>query len=166
VIWEFGDIDPQKEAQLYEVRGRTDMTRNEIRLAQGLLPMGFWVEPEKIETLSDEDRDAYESNLWNQPTDPGFVNAFAQAKQMEQYAAQGGEGGEPGAEGQPGMPPGAGGDFPDQEGDGAPFGPGPEAMAQPGQGDDDGTPPYGQVPEAMTKARRRRGRTTIYVHDE
>jgi hypothetical protein len=169
VVFEYGDFDAEKEARVYEVRSRVDMTRNEVRMEQGLEPRGFWVALEDVEGLGDEERDKYDANLWNQPADPGFVNAYAQAKQMEQFAQQQ-EGGMPGEEpgGMPGQDDGFGAPPPEQE-PGQDDGFGGDAFG----GEDDGFGgggesgyPFGQVPEGMTKGvRRRRPGVTVYVHD-
>lgn len=85
VIMEYGDFDPQKEAAIYEVRARTSLTRNEVRLSEGLEPMGFWLPVEQYNALpaDDERRKRYESNPWNRPTDPGFAQQLQQAEQMD-----------------------------------------------------------------------------------
>lgn len=91
VVFEYGDFDPEKEARIYEVRSRVDMTRNEIRLAQGLKPKGFWVPDDEYDSLSPEDQQRYDSNLWNMPADPSFAGQVANA-QAQQQQGMGGDG--------------------------------------------------------------------------
>jgi hypothetical protein len=215
VIFEYGDFDPEKEAKIYEIRSKVDMTRNEVRLEMGVKPNGFFLPRDKYDELYAElielalkgdaddaeeeqeqvgpdgmpappaapdkktDRtelikdvlDRYESNLWNQPADPGFVNAFSQAKQMEQFADQGG--GEEEGDGFGGGPggefPGAAPPQPGEEGEEGQAPPGGPPGEQPAPGGAPGAPggqfPFGQVPEDMAKASTRYRGVTVYVHD-
>lgn len=188
VVFEFGDFDPQKEAQIYEVRGRTSLTRNEIRLAEGNEPRGFWVEDDKVDGLSEEDRQKYDDNPWNWPTDPGFAQAIQQQKQADLQAQQAeqqgqyGQPGEPGADDGFGQPETGEGDGYGQPAQQAPYGqpPGPGGGAgggmppQPGVGGPGapGAAPPGGLP--MAKGQRRRtirppaappGNITVYVED-
>jgi hypothetical protein len=168
VIWEYGDFNPKEEASIYEIRSKVEMTRNDVRLAQGMHPKGFWVPDEEVEDLGDDEKDKYESNPWNWPADPTFAQAVQQAQQMEQMAQQeqmGGGMGGPEMGGMPGEepPPGNGFGGPPEDGFGG---------AQPPEGEpqDDGFGtepaqyPYGQAP--MEKARRARGWPTVYVHEQ
>lgn len=136
VVMEYGDFDPHKEAEIYEVRARVSLTRNEVRLAEGLEPLGFWCPPEKYAGLSDADKKKWDDNLWNMPADPGFVQAKQQAAQMEMQAAQQAAGGDP-------NDPDGGGEPPPDDG-----------FGQPDEGQDDGFgnppagAPFGQPPAA------------------
>lgn len=168
VMMEYGNVDPQKEAAIYEVRSRVSMTRNEVRLEEGMAPMGFWVEPDKLDSLSDEDREKYEQNLWNMPADQGFVSAMTQKSQMAQQMQQMQQ---IGGQGQPGddePPPDDGYGEPDGNDDG--FGqPKPTApFGAPGQASAPTAPSAaGQPPQPMQKGRRLaiapRRRRTVYV---
>ena len=109
VIWHWGNHDPKAEAEIAEIRGRVHVTRNELRLQDGQRPMGFWLPQEEYEKASDEDKQKYEENPWNWPTDSGFAQAMqakAAAKQQEEQMKlqqeQGGQPGEPGAPGEGG----------------------------------------------------------------
>jgi len=86
--WEFGDYDPKKEAELYEVRARTSITRNEVRVAEGQMPMGFYLSDDEYQEASEEDKQKFHDNLWNMPTDPSFASSYMQAKMQEQMADQ------------------------------------------------------------------------------
>lgn len=90
VVFEYGDFDPEKEAGIYEVRARTSLTRNEVRLAEGMEPMGFWMPTELYNKLAPdaEERKRYEDNPWNRPTDSGFAQQLQQAAQMEMQQKQ------------------------------------------------------------------------------
>ena len=172
VLFEYGDFDPEKEARINEILVRTVKTRNEIRLAAGDQPQGFYLSPEDYDGASDEDKQKHDDNLWNMPADPGFANMMNQRKMMEQMGGQqpdgfGGDQGEddgfggqaqqfpfgqmPGA-GQPpgpGKPPGA---APQPGAGGPPAGPGPK-------------PPGGMAP--MQKGVRRRPRVSVvYVRSD
>ena len=188
VVFEYGDFDPQKEASIYEVRARTSITRNEVRLAEGLEPMGFWVPTDEIDDLSDEDREKYESNLWNMPADQGFVSAMQQQAQMRAMQAQQAMYGDPNADpnGEE-QPPDDGFGEPDDGADdgfggkppSAPFGarPGGQPQPPPSPGQRPGTPPGPSRPtppsggaQPMQKGARGRvggaggkRRVTVYV---
>lgn len=89
VAWEWGDFDPQKEASIYEIQCRVSSTRNEIRLVKGEAPMGFWLNPKDYEKASDKDKQRFDQNPWNWPTDPTFAQAMqAQAVQAQQEKMQ------------------------------------------------------------------------------
>lgn len=155
VIAEWGDFDPEREARIYEIRARVDMTRNEVRLEQGLPTQGFYLTTEEYKSASDEDKEKHDDSLWNQPADPTFVNARQQAKQADAFAQQQEQGEE--------APPNDGfGGEDDGFGQGGPGGPG---GAQ-------GQPPFGQPPQdgptgqqdklrAMMKGRP----LTVHIHD-
>lgn len=100
VIAEYGNFDPQKEAQIYEIRGRTDLSRNEIRIERGEEPWGFFLTPSELKTASPEDQAKHNDNPWNWPTDPTFANAISAAKQREQQEKMMAMGQQPGGQGQ------------------------------------------------------------------
>lgn len=96
VRMEYGDYDPKKDAEVYEIRARTDICRNEVRLQQGDEPWGFYLTPAQLKVASPEDEKRHNENPWNWPTDPGFAGimtarekAASDAKMMEKYGAQG-----------------------------------------------------------------------------
>jgi hypothetical protein len=157
VMWEFGDFDPQREAEINGKRAQTSITRNEVRLAEGLKPKGYWVPDDQYDGLSDEDKDRYDSNLWNMPTDPTFVNAVQQAQMMEQGGPE-----------EMGGPPGMGGPGQEEEDDG--YG-GPPGGPQGQEPDDDGYGqrqaqfPFGQRPDTGGQLRKgsRDREITVYV---
>jgi hypothetical protein len=145
VIWHHGDYKPQEEASIGEIRGRTHVTRNELRLQDGLRPKGYWVPDDMYKELTDEQRAKYDADPWNQPTDPGF----SQAQSM-----MGGGGG---------MDPGMGGGFPPGQ---EPEPPGPDGYGGQDDGTDDGYGgppedyPYGKPPQGLEKGRRVR----VFIH--
>jgi hypothetical protein len=147
-IWEYGDFDPVKEVNIYEIRSRMDMTRNEVRLEQGLQPRGFWVPLEEYDDLSDEDQSKYDQNVWNWTTDEVFASAMQQKAMMDAGGAEG----LPAGDGFGGNGGGAGGDGFGGEEDGfggsAPNG-GAEQPEEPAQ------------TEPMNKGRT----TVVHVHD-
>jgi hypothetical protein len=160
VIAEWADFDPEKEARVYEIRSRVDMTRNEIRMEQGLKPRGFHLTPEEYEKASDEDKQKHDDSPWNWPTDSVFAGAINSAKQNEMFAEQQ-------EEGAPGD--GFGGED-DGFGGGPPGQPPGNAGAGPG-----GPPPFGQPPQdgptgeqdklrAMMKGRKSTP-IVVHVHD-
>ena len=167
ILMEYGDFDPQKEATINESRARVSRTRNEIRLAEGIEPLGFWLSPATYADASPEDQDKHDQNLWNMPTDPGFVSQMSQQAQMAAQQAQGqpwddqqpDQGPEDDGFGQPepqapfGARPGAqpGQQPPPQAGAPPSPGPGPQAPPKPA--------PTAQPP-GLQKARR--GRITVY----
>lgn len=111
MVMEYGDYDPMKEAEVHEKQAEVSRTRNDIRVEQGDLPEGFWVEADKREKMSDEDREKYEANPWNWTNNATFgqaMQAIQQAKQMAEMGPMG-----------PGGPPGPDEDLPER-GQGAP----------------------------------------------
>jgi hypothetical protein len=171
VMFEYGDFDPEKEARIYEVRSKVDMTRNEVRMAPAAPAPATDKPSTRLELIKDV-LERYESNLWNQPADPSFVNAYQQAAQNAAFADQGEEEEPPPGDGFGGGPngefPGA---EPDDQGDGGPPMPGepPGGPGAPG-GPPGGPPgggqfPFGQVPEDMQKGHRHRRNVTVYVHE-
>lgn len=135
VIFEYGDFDPKKEADIYAVRSKTSLTRNEVRLAEGLEPKGYWVPDVQYEGLSDEDKKQYDENLWNMPADPAFAAALQQRAQLaqqkdmqEQWAQQ--------QQQQPG-------EVPDDDGFGQPDGQEQDGFGQPKPQTPFGGPPPG-----------------------
>lgn len=174
VVVEYGEEDQKVLAELYSTRSKTEMTRNEVRIAQDMKPLGFWAED--YDALGDEDKKRFDDNIWNMPADPTFVNAKQQQAMLEQQAQA--------PMGAPGAPPPGGGDAdgfgaePDP-GDGfggssAPAGgdgfgggaPGAEDGDGFGDGGDapQGSPGYGTIPQSMAKASPRRDAITVYVH--
>ena len=163
VIAEYGNYDPLKEAQVYELRGKTDMTRNEIRLENGLKPRKPWLADEDYDTATPEEQKAHDENLWNMPTDPGFTGAFNQGKQREQMAMMQ----PPQGQGQPANPgdgyddgfggkdDGFGGTL--QTHDPAPYGT-PQGAGGPPKPVTPPKPPG--APQGLQKA------VTVFVHDE
>jgi len=155
VVFEYGGFDPQKEAQTYEVSSRVYRTRNEIRLEAGDAPVKPWWPLKELDDLSDEDREKYDANPWNWPTDPGF----AQAMQMQ---AMGGEEEQPeGGE----FPPGEGSEQPPDDGYGE-----PANGAEDGYGGAPPDYPYGEPPEqeggpSAPAQMQKGGRLTIYVEE-
>lgn len=173
VVMEYGDFDPQKEAQVYEAQARVYRTRNEIRLENGEDPKGFWVEPEKYDDLDDEKKKLYDGNPWNWPTDATFMQAINQAAMREQMEQQQGQGQDDGFGEQAGPEQGAGADEDgdgfggppeqgDEDGFGAPpakpsfpFGQPPGQQGAPqGQAKPQGPPGPAQPPQQLQKARR------------
>lgn len=176
VVWWYGPDDEQREAEIHSKRAAVSMTRNEIRLEQGLRPMGFWMDPLDVSKLSAKDTDdlsdkeaerldRYEGNLWNQPADPTFVNQFAMARQEAAQAEQGEQGPPDGFGGEDGAPPPG----PDGFGQGQPdypYGQVPgqdEGPPPPGQDEPESQPPGGPPPGPMQKAVPRR--VTVYVEE-
>jgi len=148
----WGPEDEDREARIHDVRCNVAMTRNEVRLEMGYKPMGFWVPPEEYDDINDEDRQKYESNLWNQPKDPTFVNQYAMAQQEQGQEEQGppdGFGGMGGEQAQ--------GDFGEQE-PSYPYG----QEAEDGQPPPPPPPPGGAQAEPMQKGRPRITRITVY----
>lgn len=88
VIWHHGNHDPKAEAEINEIRSRVHVTRNEVRLQDGQRPRGFWLDEEAYEKASDADRNRFDENPWNWPTDAGFAQAMQQQAQAEQQAEQ------------------------------------------------------------------------------
>lgn len=167
VVWWYGPDDEEKESRIHEVRARVSMTRNEVRLEQGMRPIGFWLEPDEharlsnmpTEQLKPEEADAlkrHDQNMWNQPADPTFVNQFAMSQQEQQPQQP-----------QPGAPDGFGGEQPPDDGFGGeqpqyPFG----RLDGTQPGGDAGQParqPPQQQQEPMHKATQRR--VTVYVEE-
>jgi len=131
VRWRTGDVDEEREARIYEVRTRTDMTFNEVRLARGEKSRGFYLEPDAYDKASDEDQLKHDENPWNLLGNPQFAQAIQQAK-MRDMMDQGGSDAD--GFGDPQGGPGGG----------SPFGqPPPGLFGGPEAGEDDQEPPQG-----------------------
>lgn len=165
VVWDWGDVNPKDKAEVFEIRGKTDLTRNDIRLQQGRRPKGFWMSDEDIEALREESPEdekvgRYDANLWNMPTDPGFVNSAMQQQQMAQMDSDDGGFDDGGG--------GGGGNDYDGDDDGFDDDSWMDQAAEMSAPDDEdeSPPPRG---EKMQKAVRRRrspdGRVTVTVYN-
>lgn len=172
VVWEYGDHDPKAEAEVYQIRGQVDMTRNEIRLEQGAEPMGFYLEPEALKNASEEDRQKFEENPWNMPTDTAFaqiLNQRAQIANQQQMMSQMGGGQQPHTDGFGQEEDGFGNP---QQGSQPPFGqpPKPPGAGQPARSATPGQParpgPPGVQPPAPAPLAKARTVRTVYVYDE
>lgn len=101
-----GDDKAKLDIQLE--KGKAYLTRNDLRMADGAEPKGFWVADKDYAGLSDEDRKKYDENPWNFPNDapiPSYLSSFQQSAMAEQMQ-NGQDGGEedPGAEGEDDSP--------------------------------------------------------------
>lgn len=139
---EYGDYDPEKEARIADIQLKGWRTRNEIRLEQGLRPIGFWRPAEQYDDLSDEDKQKYDSNLWNMPSDPAFASQMMQQQQVMAQQLQAQQPQPDGFGGEADQPDGFGGTLPaggqDPQG-GAPAG---------ARGGQPGAPPAAVPPRA------------------
>jgi hypothetical protein len=73
VLWEYGDYDPKKAAEIAEIEVRTNTTVNESRLKKGDPPLGVYLDPEKYKTASDEDREKHDRNPYNHVANPQIL---------------------------------------------------------------------------------------------
>lgn len=86
-------LDKEDEKQAVDIRtARTSkwMTKNEARLEEGKAVVGFWVEPEQIEKLDEEDTAKYMQNPWNYPADvpiTNYLSTFQMAQQDQEEQA-------------------------------------------------------------------------------
>ena len=88
VMWHYGDDDPTTRAEIYDKRTNIDMSRNDVRVREGDHPRGFWVPDEQLDSLDDEQKKAYEDNIWNWPKDSAFASAKGAADQLEMQKDQ------------------------------------------------------------------------------
>lgn len=88
IICEFGEYDAMQQARLHEVRVKTTHSRNELRVADGDPPHGFYLTSEEYEKASDKDKALHDQNPWNYPDSPTFM----QQAQALAAAAQAGQG--------------------------------------------------------------------------
>lgn len=110
-VWEFGDYDPHREAEIHAISSKIDMSRNDVRIAKGNKPRGFWLSDNDLDKADDETTDKYNANPWNMPADAPFATVLQQQKQAEmQEKMMEGDGFGGGGMGDPGMggPPGGG----------------------------------------------------------
>lgn len=164
--WMYADHDPKAASEVDEAEARVSITRNEVRLRRGRKPQGFWLSDDAYDKASPEDRVKHDTNPWNMPTDPSFVQAMSAWVQQQQAPQDDGFGNPmapgplPPGQAPPGAPPGGGGGAPG----GAPGAPG--APGQPPQGaapQDDGYGAQRAAPRApMMKST---GPITVYVVD-
>lgn len=78
------DEDEKGAVELLQTRVKNWKTRNEARMVEGDTPRGFWVPDEKYDTLSDEDRQKYDSNPWNMPADQPLAGVMTQMSMLQQ----------------------------------------------------------------------------------
>lgn len=148
VEWEYGDIDPKKEAETTEIQLRTTKTINQCRLRDGDEPLGFYLPPEKYKTASDEDKQKHDDNPYNWVQSSVVAQAKQQEAMREQMQQQQGDqdyGSPPDGDGQQapyGQPPQPGGQPGGQ--------PGPPGQPQQPSGQQD--PPDASV-QGLNKAR-------------
>ena len=167
--WEYGELDEARSVDIADKEVKTARTRNEIRVARGEEPMGFWLPPHEYKKLDPDDEkiEKFHKNPWNMPADQPIVGQMQQLQMMEQ------------GEQQPEQPGGGFGGEGMGEGDEFPFGqPGPGQQFQPpGQDDDDEpladetqTQQPGQKPEQQQQdeaqpMNKARGRVVVYVEE-
>jgi len=87
--------DKKEAIDIRSTRASKWITKNEARMEENLPPIGFWVEPEKVSGLSDEDLAQYMQNPWNYPSDvpiANYINTFS----MMQQGQDDGQGGDQG----------------------------------------------------------------------
>lgn len=80
IAW-YGDFDSARAAEIHSARVQVDMTHNEARLENGLVPKGFWLSDEDLEKASDEDKAKHEANPYNHIA-PIAMAMIAQQNQM------------------------------------------------------------------------------------
>lgn len=88
VVCNFGDYDAMSQARLHEVRVKSTHTRNELRVADGERPHGFYLSPDDYDKASDEKKAKHDQNPWNQPDSAVFMQQ-AQALSMASQMGQG-----------------------------------------------------------------------------
>ena len=148
--------DEKGQLDLVIEKGKTYLTTNELRVMDNAEPLGFWVSAEKYKGLSDEDKEKFDTNPYNWPSDSpktSYIQTFNSAKQQEAMMQQ--QAG--------GQDDGQGGDEQDQ-GDGNPwdenYDDGNDENANPwGQGGDDKQ----QEQQGMQKSRREPKRDVKYL---
>lgn len=134
VVIDTGDFDPKVALELISSRKKNIETTNEIRVGEGMKPLGFYVAPEDWDTASEEDQLKHQANAYNHVADPslGSTSMLTMGYQQKLDAMQQ-------AQQQPGQDPG-------QDPNGAPPQEGQDG-AEPEQGagqDDEGWPDVGQ----------------------
>jgi hypothetical protein len=83
--------DKKEAIDIRSTRASKWITKNEARMEENLPPIGFWVEPEKVSGLSDEDLAQYMQNPWNYPSDvpiADYINTFSMMQQQDQGDGQ------------------------------------------------------------------------------
>jgi len=56
LVWEYGDVNGREDAEVAEIETRSRRTPNEVRLLEGLTPLGFWIEPADLRALEELER--------------------------------------------------------------------------------------------------------------
>lgn len=93
-------LDEQNEREKLEVmteKGRSYVTTNELRVMDGMEPLGFWCSPEEYKSLSDDDKKKFDENPYNWPSDApktSYIQTFNSAKQQEQMMQMQQQGGD------------------------------------------------------------------------
>lgn len=83
VRFEYGGQNAKEDADIYEIRSRTDLSLNEVRLQQGEEPWGFYLTPSQYNEASPEDQARHDKNNWNWTRDPGFVSTMTGREQQQ-----------------------------------------------------------------------------------
>jgi hypothetical protein len=65
VRWHYGEMDPERDAKVYQMRVATDCTPNEARVLRGDAPMPPYWPARELGQCSPAERAAYDANPWN-----------------------------------------------------------------------------------------------------
>ena len=81
VRWHFGEMDPERDAKVYQIRTQVDLTPNEARVLRGMAPFPPYWPAKDLGTLTPAQRAAFDANPMNQLQTPQFMAAM-QARQQ------------------------------------------------------------------------------------
>lgn len=65
VRWHFGDLDPERDAKVYQTRVQTDCTPNEARVLRGDAPIPPYWPARELGQRTPAERAAFDANPWN-----------------------------------------------------------------------------------------------------
>lgn len=99
VVIDTGDFDPKAALELISARKKNIETTNEIRVGEGMKPLGFYVAPDDWDKASEADQLKHQANPYNHVADPSLgsttmltmphqqkLDAMQQAQQPDQGA--------------------------------------------------------------------------------
>ena len=137
VVIDDGSFDPKAQQELIKARKTGVETTNEIRVGEGMKPLGFYLDADQMDTASKKDKLRHEANPYNHVADSAMgtvtmltSNAQQQLDAMNQPQQPGAEAGAPGGQDAPEDAP--------EEDDGGDWG-----QQKPQGGEDDGWPDVG-----------------------
>lgn len=81
VRWHYGEMDPERDAKVYQMRVATDCTPNEARVLRGDAPVPPYWPARELGDRTPAEQAAHHANPWNHILNPTFASAMAARQQ-------------------------------------------------------------------------------------